>query len=325
MKIVIVTQNKTKDHKIFKSKHLEKIKKIDLDAQFKEISADSKNYQKIIQTADIVIGEASSIQTSGSSPLPKWFHITSAGVNGVSKAVLESDIVITNSSGVHPIPISEHVLGLMLMLARGLHKAVKIQVQQKTWIRDVNLYQPSELAGKNLLVVGMGRIGERIAQLGLAFEMNVVGIVRNPDAHQSKILLKSAKQLASELKNADFIVNCLPSTPETVKLFDKKMLNLFKKGSFFINIGRGDTVDEKELIKCLKSGHIAGAGLDVFEQEPLPDSSPLWEMENVIITPHYSGFNPDYFDRVIDIFCSNLKAFLNNKKMPNLVDKKLGY
>lgn len=325
MKIVVVTQNRTNDDRVLKSEHLAKIKKIDSDAQIQEISLESKNYQKQILTADIVIGDASSIQTKSSAPLTKWFHITSAGVNGVSKAILDSDIVITNSSGVHPIPISEHVFGLMLMLARGLHKAVKVQLDQKKWVRDVSLYQPGELAGKNLLVVGMGRIGERVAILGQAFEMHVTGIVRDPGSHKTKIDLKSVKDLSDELKNADYVVNCLPSTLETVGLFDKNLLSKFKKGSFFINIGRGDTVDEKELIKCLKSGLIAGAGLDVFEKEPLPDSSPLWEMENVIVTPHYSGLNPHYFDRVIDIFCTNLNAFLKNKKMPNLVDKKLGY
>jgi phosphoglycerate dehydrogenase-like enzyme len=325
MKIVVITQSKTKKPKILQDEHLKKIKKIDSDAQIKEVSSDDKNYQKVIKTADIIIGDAAVIQTKESAPLAKWFHITSAGVNGVSKAILDSDIIITNSSGVHPIPISEHVFGLMLMLARGLHKAVKIQVQQKTWIRDLDLYQPSELAGKNLLIVGMGRIGERIATLGMAFEMNVIGIVRHPGNHRSDFALRSVSDLPAELEKANYIINCLPSTVETKGLFSRKLLKKIKKGSFYINIGRGDTVDEEALIGCLRSGQIAGAGLDVFEKEPLPDSSPLWEMDNVIITPHYSGFNPSYFDRVINIFCSNLEAYLNKSDMPTLVDKKLGY
>jgi phosphoglycerate dehydrogenase-like enzyme len=273
----------------------------------------------------ILHGEVGDIRQLIQSPNLKWLHITSAGANALSSEIINSKVLVTNSSGVHPIPISEHVLGLMLMLARGLHKAVKVQIEQKKWVRDVSLYQPGELAGKNLLVVGMGRIGERVAMLGEAFEMNVTGIVRNPSGHKTRINLKSVKDLGSELKEADYVVNCLPSTSETIGLFDKKLLSRFKKGSFFINIGRGDTVDESELIAVLKSGKLAGAGLDVFEKEPLPSSSPLWEMDNVIITPHYSGVNPHYFDRVISIFCENLKAFLNQKTLPNLVDKKLGY
>jgi phosphoglycerate dehydrogenase-like enzyme len=322
MKIVVLEQG---SNEILKKEHLHAIKKIDPEAKVQILDKNLPETANELKEAEIVIGQAGDIQKISSVPNLKWFHITSAGANALSKEIINSDVLITNSSGVHPIPISEHVLGLMLMLARGLHKAIKVQVEEKTWVRDVNLYQPSELAGKNLLVVGMGRIGERVATLGQAFEMNVTGIVRNPTSHKTNILLKSNQDLASELKNADYVVNCLPSTPETVGLFDKKMLNIFKKGSFFINIGRGDTVDEKELIKALKSGTIKGAGLDVFEKEPLPDASPLWKMDNVIITPHYSGLNPHYFDRVIDIFCENLAAFLNKKSLPNLVDKKLGY
>ncbi len=325
MQIVILEQSGNEVPKPLSNKHLTKIKQIDPKCQIKVVAQGSEEAKNALLQSEIVIGQAGDIKKLTDVPQLKWFHITSAGANALSPEILNSDIFITNSSGVHPIPISEHVLGLMLMLARGLQKAVRVQIEQKTWVRDVNLYQPGELAGKNLLVVGMGRIGERVAFLGQAFEMNVVGIVRNPANHQSKITLKPTKELINELKSADYVVNCLPSTVETIGLFDKKLLSKFKKGSFFINIGRGDTVVEKELITTIKSGHIKGAGLDVFEKEPLPDSSPLWKMDNVIITPHYSGANPYYFDRVIKIFCDNLQTFIDKKTLPNLVDKKLGY
>lgn len=322
---LLIIENSNEIPKTLKKEHLRRVMQIDPEVKITILAKNSPKFKKTLQLAEMVIGQAGDIQELNDSPNLKWLHITSAGANALSKEVINSDILVTNSSGVHPIPISEHVLGLMLMLARGLHKAVKVQVEQKTWVRDVGLYQPDELAGKNLLVVGMGRIGERVAILGQAFEMNVTGIVRDPKSHKTNILLKSNQDLAQELKKADYIVNCLPSTLETVGLFDKKLLSKFKKGCFFINIGRGDTVDEKELIAALKSGQLKGAGLDVFEKEPLPDSSPLWKMDNVIITPHYSGANPYYFDRVIDIFCENFKAFLAKKTLPNLVDKKLGY
>lgn len=325
MKIVILEQSGNEVPKPLKKEHIKQITSVDPEALIKVVSQGSLKAEKELQTAEIVIGQAGDIKKLSQAPNLKWLHITSAGANALSSEMINSDILVTNSSGVHPIPISEHVLGLMLMLARGMQQAVKIQHSEGKWIRDMDIYQPGELAGKNLLVVGMGRIGERVAILGQAFEMNVTGIVRNPVGHKTKINLKSVKDLGSELKNADYIVNCLPSTPETIGLFDKKLLNKFKKGSFFINIGRGDTVDESELITALKSGKLAGAGLDVFEKEPLPSSSPLWKMDNVIITPHYSGANPYYFDRVVNIFCENLKAFLNKKPLPNLVDKKLGY
>jgi D-2-hydroxyacid dehydrogenase (NADP+) len=162
--------------------------------------------------------------------------------------------------------------------------------------------------------------------LGKAFEMEVYGIVRNPEKHKgSGVEVFSMDQLEKQLSKSDFVINALPLTDETKGLFDKKIFNMFKDDSIFINIGRGDTVVENDLIESLERGKLGKAGLDVTEVEPLPDSSPLWNMENVIITPHISGLNPYYTDRMIGIFIENLKAFLSKKPMPNLVDKVIGY
>lgn len=325
MEILILDQSGNAVPKILNPSHLKLIKLVDAQAKVTVASQGSEEAKKMLQTAEIVIGQANDITYLTEAPKLKWLHITSAGANTLSQEMIDSDVLVTNSSGVHPIPISEHVLGLMLMLVRGLHKAVKIQYTQKKWVRNINIYQPGELAGKKLLIVGMGRIGERVALLGEAFEMNVVGVVRNPEKHQGKFTVVSVKEMDKELKNSDFVVNCLPLTPETKNIFDKNRLSKFKSNSFFVNIGRGESVDEVALIEALKNGKIKGAGLDVFATEPLPESSPLWEMENVIITPHYSGANPHYFDRVITIFCENLKAYIKKKTLPQLVDKKLGY
>ncbi len=324
MQILIIQTPQISDATLLK-KYQKKIQLLVPTATITVASPDLKIFSQLAKKAEIVIGMADAVSDISHFPQLKWLHLTSAGANALGKEIINSDIVVTNSSGVHPIPISEHVLGLMLMLSRGLQKAVKVQITQQKWVRDINYYQPSELAGKQLLVVGMGRIGERVARLGEAFEMQVTGVVRDPSRHQTSFRLASEKDLAAELKKSDYVVNCLPSTPETVGLFDKKMLSKFKKRSFFINIGRGDTMDEKELILALISGQIAGAGLDVFEKEPLPSSSPLWKMENVIITPHYSGANPHYFERMMEIFLTNFKAYIEKHPLPNQVDKKLGY
>ncbi len=324
MQILIIKSSQTSDFKLLK-KYQKKIQLLVPAATLKVISPDSKDFSQLAKKAEIVIGMADTVSDSSLFPALKWLHLTSAGANALSKEVTNSDVVISNSSGIHPVPISEHVFGLMLMLARGLQKAVRVQVTQQKWVRDINYYQPSELAGKQLLVVGMGRIGERVAHLGQGFEMQVTGVVRNPATHKTAIKLVATQDLVKELKKADYIVNCLPSTTETVGLFSKELLKNFKKGSFFINIGRGDTVDEVALAELLKTGHLAGAGLDVFETEPLGADSPLWQMENVIITPHYSGANPHYFERMMEIFLANFKAYIEKKPLPNQVDKKLGY
>jgi phosphoglycerate dehydrogenase-like enzyme len=322
---ILVTQQSAINNNYLQKKYLKQLKKIVPDIEVNFVLPKSADFYTQAKNADIVIAMADDINQLSDVPKLKWLHLTSAGANALSKELIESEIVVSNSSGVHPIPISEHVFGLMLMLARGLHKAVKVQITQKKWVRDINFYQPTELAGKKLLVVGMGRIGDRVAALGQAFEMQIVGIVRDPSKHTSQFELKSAKDLINEIKSADFVVNCLPSTSETIRLFDRKMFKIFKKGSFFINIGRGDTVDEAALISVLKSGPLAGAGLDVFETEPLSSESPLWKMENVIITPHYSGAKPHYFERMMEIFIINFKSFIQNQPLPNYVDKKLGY
>lgn len=325
MEILILDQSGNAVPKILKPSHLKQIKSVDPHAKVTVVSQGSKESKKKLQTAEIVIGQANDVLSLTDTPKLKWLHITSAGANTLSSEIVNSDLLVTNSSGVHPIPISEHVLGLMLMLVRGLHQAVKIQHTEKKWVRDMNIYQPDELAGKKLLIVGMGRIGERVARLGQAFEMEVVGVVRNTAKHQGAYQVVSVKEMDKHIRDSDFVVNCLPLTPETKNIFDKKRLSKFKTGSFFINIGRGESVDEEALIEALNKGKIKGAGLDVFAEEPLPKESPFWEMDNVIVTPHYSGANPNYFDRVITIFCENLSAFLNKKTLPQLVDKKLGY
>jgi D-2-hydroxyacid dehydrogenase (NADP+) len=259
------------------------------------------------------------------APNLKWIHLMSAGANGLPENILNSDIIVTNSSGVHPIPIAEHVFTFILMFSRKIDKTFRTQIKEETWKRDRAGGQ-DELFGKTMTIVGMGQIGSRVAELGKAFGMKTLGIVRNPNRKEDGVdKIGGIGDIREFLKVSDFVVDCLPATPETKGLFDLKMFKKFKKGSFFVNIGRGDTVVEKDLIAALKTGLIAGAGLDVFEVEPLPDSSPLWKMDNVIITPHSSGWSPKYIDRMIEIFCKNLEAYLKKKPMPNLVDKKPGY
>lgn len=243
----------------------------------------------------------------------KWIHTTSAGVDRLPESMRTSDVIVTNSSGVHPIPISEHVFSFILMSARGLHVSFRAQIEKGEWERNFQKFNVAELPDQTIGIVGVGRIGQEVERLARLFGMKVLTVT------------SKTGNLDKLLKDSDYVVNCLPLTPHTHHFFDKKKFLKMKRSAFFINIGRGKTVDEEALIKVLKAGKIAGAGLDVTEEEPLPKSSPLWNLKNVILTPHYSGWTPHYMDRVIEIFCKNLKAYLKGRKMPNLVDKQKGY
>ena len=254
-------------------------------------------------------------------------------------ALKDTDILLTNASGVHPIPISETVLGYMLMFARNLNTTYRNQIQKKKWIRNHEEMRGFELAGKTVGIVGLGKIGSEIAHVCHAIGMQVIAL-----SHKNKInnknVDKSYKDLKQLLKDSDFVIDCLPDAPGTDGFFtikEFKMMSAAKKNgvpgrlptgekrAYFMNIGRGATVVESDLINALKENLIAGAALDVFEKEPLPDSSELWNLDNVILTPHSSSWTPEYTNRFITIFLENHKSFVRNKAMPTLVNKTLGY
>lgn len=327
-KILILTKQKADTGDMFKIESAlpERIRKNSNGFKVFTADIDDSDAPGKIRDCEIIIASQTSLLTPEITKNLKWLHLTSAGANNVPKFLLDSKVYITSSSGVHPVPITEHVFGLMLMLTRKINLAHRVQIEKKEWIKSYDFYKPGELYGKKLLVAGMGRIGERIAKLADAFGMETAGVVRDLSKRRAgRVKVFAMEDIGTLLQDADFVVNCLPGTDQTKGIFDLKLFNQFKKSAYFINIGRGTTVIEKDLIKSLENGIIAGAGLDVFEIEPLPKSSPLWDLENVIITPHYSGWTPRYMERVVDIFINNLKFYLKSEKMPNLVDKKFGY
>lgn len=328
MRILVITTKTGEAEGLYKitDQLLGKIRHASKKVKIKTAAATDLDAYKKLAWAEVLITSEFGMLNKTNAKNLKWVHLTSAGTNKLPDFITSSEMVITNSSGVHPIPISEHVFGLMLMLIRRIHRAYRIQVMEKKWKRSYKYYSPDELFGKTVIIVGMGRIGERIAKIAECFGIKVYGIVRDLGKKRAgHIKLFEIGDLNSLLKEADFVINCLPGTELTKGMFDLKLFKRFKIGSYFINIGRGTSVVEKDLIQALETGILAGAGLDVFEVEPLPETSPLWRLENVIITPHYSGWTPRYTERVIDIFIENLKAFMRNEQMPNLVNKELGY
>lgn len=309
------------------NKHLEKIKSVSKSLEVLLVpSKDRVKIEKEIKNSDIVAGLSpivASILNEKNIENLKWIHLFSAGVEKVlTPKVIKSKIVVSNSSGIHAVPIAEHVLGMMLIFTRRFYNSFKMQ-QQKVWKKDP---QVSEFRGKTVLIVGLGNIGKEIARLSHCLGANVIAIKQNTK-DKSEFISKvySSSGLDKALGMADFVIISLPLTPQTKHLFDLSKFKKMKKTAVIINIGRGAIVNEKDLVIALEKKVIAGAGLDVTEEEPLPQTSRLWEMENVIITPHHSGWSEKYMDRAIDLFCVNLKAYLQGKKLPNMVDKTRGY
>ncbi|MBW1709542.1 MAG: D-2-hydroxyacid dehydrogenase [Deltaproteobacteria bacterium] len=253
-------------------------------------------------------------------PNIRWAQQTGAGANWLLDApeVVQSDMILTNASGVHAIPIAEHILALMLTLSRGIQHSILRQAGHK-WERRGRI---TELDGATLGLIGVGKIGEKTAEKAKGLNMRVLGM-RRASPHIDKMY--GPDGLKDLLEESDWVVITAALTAETMGMIGEEQFKAMKESAFIINIGRGPIIQEKAMIKALQKGWIAGAGLDVFEQEPLPEDSPLWDMKNVVITPHYAGATPHYVDRLIEIFTENLKRYQAGLPLINVVDKKLGY
>jgi phosphoglycerate dehydrogenase-like enzyme len=260
------------------------------------------------------------------APNLRWYQQWGAGADWLLKSpeAVERDWTLVNASGVHAIPISEHILALLLAFARELNSAYKMQ-QQHQWKKAARA-ELFELAEKTLLLIGVGAIGERTARVASALGMRVWGIRRDPSLPAESVeALYGPEKLLELLPEADFVVLTVPLTHETRGMIGEAQLRAMKPSAYLINIGRGETVQTPALVKALQEGWIAGAGLDVVDPEPLPADSPLWEMDNVILTGHYSGLTPRYFERAFAILLDNLQRYRNGQPLRNVVDKRLGY
>jgi phosphoglycerate dehydrogenase-like enzyme len=260
------------------------------------------------------------------APRLRWFQQWGAGADWLLRhpEAVEADFLLTSASGVHAVPISEHILAFMLAFARGLTVAMRDQRERK-W-GQLEGSRLLELAGKSMLLLGVGEIGARTARLAAALDMKVIGVRRDPTRSEPGVAeMHGVDALPRLLPRADFVVLTVPLTSETRGMIGEAQLRAMKETAHLINIGRGETVREADLVRALREGWIAGAGLDVFEEEPLPEDSPLWGMENVIITSHYSGLTPHYNERALDIFLDNLERFRAGEPLRNVVDKRLGY
>lgn len=274
----------------------------------------------VLRSAEVVLGwSAAAAETLLEPDTPlRWVQTWSAGIDKLPLEQFQArGVLLTNASGVHAEPISSVIFAYMLNFTRDMHLSIRNQVQHR-WH---SARGEGELHGKSIVICGTGAIGAETARIAKAFRMKTVGVSRSgrplPDFDE----MYRTPQLREAVAQGDFVVNTLPLTDETKHLFDEKMFAAFKPGACYINIGRGDTTDTEALMGALKSGHLRGAGLDVFETEPLPEDHPLWEMEQVIITPHNAGMTDVYTERVLDIFTGNLASYVSEgAPRRNLVD-----
>lgn len=284
----------------------------------------SDKLEDLILEADILFGSpAFSPAILAKSKTLKLVHVGSTGVDGyMIPEFQQSDIILVNSRGVHGTTVADHAAAMLLALSRGFHDAWKDR-RHKKW--DPQGQSIVNLPGKTAGLLGLGAIGMEVAARCKAFGMRVIGIRRNPQQSEAVDLVLPPSGLDQLLSESDFVVCSLPLTKETRHLLTIREFSLMKPSAFFINVGRGAVVKEEDLISALSQGLIKGAGLDVFEEEPLAAESPLWDMPNVIMTPHSAGFDEEHAKNTFDIFLKNLVRFQQGLPLINQVDKELGY
>ena len=253
------------------------------------------------------------------APKLKWIQATSAGIGQFVRKMgydKRTNWIYTTASGVHARPLAEFVLMALLMFAKNYEYMAREKANHH-WER----YHAEELAGKTLAIVGLGKIGRETARLAKAFDMRVIGSRRNilePTLFVDA--LYGPVDLDELLQQADYLILATPHTDETESLIGARELALLPAGAILINIARGAVIDEPALIAALQSGHLRGAALDVFAEEPLPSDSPLWDMPNVIICPHSASTAVTENQKIVDIFIHNLRCYLDGKPMQNVLD-----
>lgn len=259
----------------------------------------------------------------------KWIHTGSAGVGAaLFRELVESDVVLTNSAGIHAPPMAETVLGVMLYFARGLDFALRDQ-REGRWDQTAfgtTASPVTELAGGTLGIVGYGGVGRAIAARAHAFGMRVLATRRTPrPSDDATEIVHGRDGLERVLRESDVVVITIPSTSETKRLIGRDELAMLRSNAVLINVARGNIIDEDALIEVLAAERIRGAGLDVFEQEPLPDSSKLWQLPNVLILPHVSATTPRFWERQAAFIIENFQRYLKGEPLRNIVDKQHGY
>jgi len=304
-----------------------------LQKEFPEVRVvQLENYDRVpeeIEDTDVFVGWSLRPEQFRAAKRLKWIHSPAAAVHQLMfPELIASEVVVTNSSPVHGPVVAEHAIAVLLALAKRLPQAMRYQAKKK-WSQALLWNEhprPREVEGATVAVIGVGGIGSEFIRRAKALGMNVLAVRQNPakgTAGADEVY--SAEQLEQVLPRADYVLLCTPVTPATSALINSERLAKMKSDAYLINVGRGTLADEPALIDALKAHRIAGAALDVFDEEPLPEESPFWSLDNVLITPHTAGVTEGLWERHYKLIAENLRRFNDGRPLLSEVDKKEGY
>jgi phosphoglycerate dehydrogenase-like enzyme len=260
----------------------------------------------------------------------RWIHAPAAAVHQLLiPEVVNSDVVVTNAREVHGPVVAEHVIALVFALAKKIPQAVRLQ-QRRVWGQESMWNdgpKPREVAGATLGLIGLGSIGGEVAGRASALGMRVIGVREHAEREKPPWIdeVFSSDRLDQMLPQCDYVVLAAPLTPATRGLMNARRLRAMKPDSYLINVGRGPLIDAAALVEALRERRIAGAALDVFEQEPLPEDSPLWNLDHLLITPHTAALTEKLWQRHYHLFSQNLRRHLEGEPLLFVVDKQRGY
>ncbi len=255
------------------------------------------------------------------TPSLKWVQICSTGFSSnVTGSIIDGRVTLTNAQGLHTVPIAESVLAAMLDHVKNLAQR-RIDQRAHAWRRLDN----DELNSKTVLIIGLGNIGKTVARFCKTFGMTVIGTKRTLEQVEDVDRVFATDELMDHLPVADYIVIAAPHTPDTENMLNGDAFAVMKPCTYIVNVGRGQVIEESALVGALEEGRIAGAYLDAFNREPLNDDHVLWNMEQVLIVPHDSHSSPYIGDRLVDIFCANLRRYVSGQRLRNICDPAKGY
>jgi phosphoglycerate dehydrogenase-like enzyme len=282
-----------------------------------------------IVDADLMIAFSMRAEQFKSARRLKWIHSTAAAVHALLlPEVVASDVVVTNARDVHGPAVAEHAMGLIWAVGRQLHRVRDYQ-REHVWAQELlwsEMLHPREIRGATLLVVGFGAIGRPLAQMAHAAGMRVIAVREHPDRPSEPAeRVFGFDELDEALPLADFVAIAAPVTEKTTGMFNEERLRKMKRGACLFNVGRGIQLDSAALVRVIRDGHLAGAGLDVMEKEPLPADAPLWDVPEILISPHIAGFDDQLWEKQYDLYAENLRRYFAGEPLLGLVDKQRGY
>jgi phosphoglycerate dehydrogenase-like enzyme len=298
------------------------------DHQFVQLPNYDRAPEEILDT-DVFIGWSLRPQQFLAAKKLRWIHSPAAAVHQLMyPELIRSNVILTNSTGIHGPVVAEHAITVLLALAKRLPQAMQYQAK-RIWSQD-QLWnerpRPREVSDSTVLVIGMGGIGREFTARARALGMKVLAVRENPaKGADGAHAVFSPAQLDDVLPQADYVLLCTPVTPATTAIINSARLQKMKPDSYLINVGRGPLIDEAALLQALRDRQIAGAALDVFNEEPLPPDSPFWPLDNLLITPHTAAVTERLWERHYKLIVENMKRYLAGEPLLNQVDKSRGY